>query len=243
MKLGLIGKKLGHSFSKGYFNDKFHSLGLTSTHSYENFELNSISEFPDLMQANPDLSGLNVTIPYKEKIIPYLDEVREDAVEIGAVNCIKITNGKLVGYNYDAVGFTMTLKNQIDLIHHALILGTGGASKAVAHSLRSNGISVQQVSRSGNSDLTYMEINENTLRNIQLIVNSTPVGTFPDIDSHPPFPIKLLKKQHFVYDLIYNPLETKLLKEAKKQGCQTQNGYEMLVNQAELSWERWNTRN
>ena len=241
MKLGLIGKTLEHSFSKYYFENKFQALGLDNSHSYKNFELHSIAEFPDLIQANPTLSGLNVTIPFKEEIIPFLDEIRDDAGEIGAVNCINLTNGRLIGYNYDAQGFLMTLNNQRTSIKNALILGTGGASKAVAYALQSVGARVSKVSRSNDFDLSYDELDENLLENIQIIVNTTPLGTFPDVDSYPPFPVELLNEQHFVYDLIYNPQETKFLKEAKKRGCTTQNGYGMLVNQAELSWKLWNS--
>jgi len=241
MKLGLIGKNLDYSFSKNYFQNKFQVLGIKKRYSYENFELNSISEFPDLIKANPTLSGLNVTIPYKEEIIPFLDEVRDDASKIGAVNCIKITEGRLIGYNYDAQGFLMTLDNHKTSFNNSLILGTGGASKAVAYALQSIGVKLRIVSRSSDFDLSYHELDKDLIENIDLIVNTTPVGTFPDIESCPPFPLDLLRKQHFVYDLIYNPQETKFLNEAKKRGCQTQNGYEMLMNQAELSWDLWNS--
>lgn len=240
---GLIGKTLSHSFSKLYFEKKFLTAGITDCR-YQNFELSEIAELPELLERE-QLLGFNVTIPYKEKIIPLLDSTEGYAAEINAVNCVKVTNKKLIGYNTDVYGFAQSIKPFLDFRHqNALILGTGGASKAIAHALKQIGVEVYFASSNTNNlngnVLAYQSINEHVLRACRLIVNCTPLGTFPDVDSMPQIPVKELGPDHFVYDLVYNPSETKLLKLAKEQGCMVINGQSMLELQAEKSWEIWN---
>jgi shikimate dehydrogenase len=239
---GLIGKNIGYSFSKKYFTDKFEKEELTDC-LYENFDLQAISQFPKIIRENPTLKGLNVTIPYKEKIIPFLDKLNKKATKIGAVNCIKITKkGKLKGYNTDYYGFKKSLEPLLQPHHQkALILGTGGASKAIAFALEELGILYTFVSRSKREDaLDYKFINATTFDNYQLIINCTPIGTLPNIEECPPIPYDFFTEEHIAFDLIYNPEETEFLKRAKAKNAVTKNGYEMLVLQAEKGWKIWN---
>ncbi|RAR47275.1 shikimate dehydrogenase family protein [Flavobacterium lacus] len=239
---GLIGKNIGYSFSKKYFTDKFEKEELTDC-LYENFDLQAISQFPKIIRENPTLKGLNVTIPYKEKIIPFLDKLNKKATKIGAVNCIKITKkGKLKGYNTDYYGFKKSLEPLLQPHHQkALILGTGGASKAIAFALEELGILYTFVSRSKREDaLDYKFINATTFDNYQLIINCTPIGTHPNIEECPPIPYDFFTEEHIAFDLIYNPEETEFLKRAKAKNAVTKNGHEMLVLQAEKGWTIWN---
>ncbi|MTI31159.1 shikimate dehydrogenase family protein [Xanthovirga aplysinae] len=244
MKFGLIGKTLGHSFSKRFFTEKFIKLGLKEA-SYELFEISHISKFPELIENFPDLLGLNVTIPYKEDIIPFLDDLDTSAKKAGAVNVIKfLPNGKKIGYNSDYFGFRKSLENFIPSDHtlKALVLGTGGASKAVCAALRDMKIPFQIISRkSSGSILSYDELNEqeDLIENHQLIINTTPLGMSPHVDSAPQLNYDWLSKGHYLYDLVYNPEETLFMKKGKEKGAQTKNGLEMLHLQAERSWEIW----
>lgn len=241
-RFGLIGKNISYSFSKKYFTDKFEEEEL-SGYSYENFDLQSITQFPKMIRENPDLKGLNVTIPYKEKIIPLLDKLSKKAKIIGAVNCIKISKkGKLKGYNTDYFGFKKSLKPLLQQHHQkALILGTGGASKAVAFALEELGILFTFVSRSKKEDaLDYKYINATAFDNYQIIINCTPLGTHPNVKEFSPIPYDFFTEKHIAFDLIYNPEETEFLKRAKAKNAVTKNGYEMLVLQAEKGWKIWN---
>ena len=239
---GLIGKNIEYSFSKKYFTDRFANTNVVDA-IYENFDLQSIEEFPKLIQDNPNIAGLNVTIPYKETIIPYLDSLSEKASQIGAVNVIRFTKkGKLKGYNSDYFGFKKALKPLLQEHHKkALILGTGGASKAVAFALEELDIISSFVSRDAQvNTIPYERINETTFDNFQIIINTTPLGTSPNTKEFPPIPYQYFTAKHIAFDLIYNPEETQFLKKAKKRGAVTKNGMEMLVFQAEKAWEIWN---
>lgn len=241
---GLIGKNISYSFSKKYFTEKFEKEQLIDC-AYENFDLTAISQFPKIIRENPTLCGLNITIPYKEKVIPYLDKLSEKAQKIGAVNCIKFTKkGKLKGYNTDYYGFKKSLQPLLQPHHQkALILGTGGASKAVAFALEELGILYTFISRNKKENaLDYKYINATTFDNYQLIINCTPLGTHPNIEECPPIPYDYFTPEHLAYDLIYNPEETLFLKQAKSKGAVTKNGYEMLVLQAERGWKIWNKK-
>lgn len=246
-QLGLIGFPLTHSFSAKYFAEKFEKESI-SGFTYENFEIPQIQDFPAVIKNNPNLVGLNVTIPYKEQIIPFLDELDEEAKEIGAVNTIKITrvDGKvhLKGYNTDIYGFRETLKPLLKMNHYkALILGTGGAAKAVEYVLKKIGLSVFYVSRSPKSDKekSYEELNEFAVSDYPVIVNSTPLGMHPNVDACPPIPYEYLTEDNLLYDLIYNPAETMFMKKGAEKGANTQNGLGMLKLQAEKAWEIWNS--
>lgn len=242
IKYGLLGRNISYSFSKGYFSRKFEALGLRHL-SYENYDLEQIAGFHAILDNNTGLAGLNVTIPYKEAIIPYLDVLHPEAAEIGAVNTIKITAGHLSGFNTDVYGFKMALLPLINAeITGALILGTGGASKAVAHVLRSLEIRYSLVSRSpAKSQLGYEDLTPELMATHQLIINTTPLGTSPDTESKPPIPYILLTSKHLLFDLIYNPEKTAFLLAGEAMGCQIQNGLRMLELQAEKSWEIWNS--
>ena len=239
---GLIGKSLGHSFSKTYFTAKFEEA--ESDETYENFELSSIRDFPELLKSR-DLKGLNVTIPYKEDIIPFLNKLSPEAKQIGAVNTVKFEeNGQLIGHNTDAFGFHQSIKPFLrGDCHRALILGTGGASKAVQYVLEGIGIDCFFISRNpkGERQYSYSEINENMVSTMGLIVNTTPLGTSPNIDECPDFPFEFLTENHHVYDLIYNPEKTKFLHFSEMNGATIQNGYQMLIHQAEKAYEIWNS--
>ncbi len=210
---------------------------------YENFDLESIEEFPDMLRNNPGLVGLNVTIPYKEAIIPYLDELDVEAARIGAVNTIKIGAGGLKGYNTDAYGFQKSLEPLLRGQHKkALILGTGGASKAVAHVFRSLSIAFRYVSRQpGPGQLSYESLGEDIMNSHAIIVNTTPLGTHPNISEKPLVPYDLISPDHLLFDLIYNPEKTAFLQEGEKRGAQIKNGLRMLELQAEKAWEIWNS--
>jgi shikimate dehydrogenase len=238
---GLVGYPLVHSFSKGYFTAKFASLNLVDC-AYENFSIPSIEQLPEVILSRPELAGLNVTIPYKESIIPFLHELDEVAAAIGAVNCVRIQNGKWKGYNTDAVGFEMSIKPFLENHYErALILGTGGASKAVAFVLRKWGIPFHFVSRSPKSEneIGYSTLKSDVMHHFPLIINTTPLGTYPNIDSCPELPYEGLSDKHFLYDLVYNPEETTFLHLGKLSGAKIMNGYAMLVQQAERSWDIW----
>ncbi len=241
-RFGLVGKNISYSFSKGYFTSKFKDLGLVD-HSYENFDLQDISAFTTLIENNR-LSGLNVTIPYKEDVMAYLDEIDPQAAAIGAVNTIKFTKNGLKGYNTDAYGFEQSLRPHLKQYHKkALILGTGGASKAIAYVLDGLGIDFCFVSRKPlRFQMHYDEITATVLNSYTLIVNCSPVGTFPDIDAKPNIPYVHLNPQHLLFDLIYNPEKTAFLQEAEKKGAGYANGLPMLQFQAEKAWEIWNNR-
>lgn len=242
-KYGLIGQTLGHSFSKSYFNEKFQSEHINA--KYLNFEIPNIGELKAVLDTNPELRGLNVTIPYKQQIIPYLNEITKEAKEIGAVNVVKVTRkGKkmhLKGFNSDVVGFTQSLQPLIAPFHKkALILGTGGASKAVAYGLKSLGLDFLFVSRTKKPGcLTYNEVTPKVVDEYNVIVNCTPVGMYPNYDDCPDLPYDTLDNHNLLYDLIYNPDETLFLAKGREQGAITKNGLEMLLLQAFASWEFW----
>ncbi len=239
---GLLGKSLVHSFSKNFFTEKFQKESISDA-VYQNFELPSIADFKELVKANTELCGLNVTIPYKEDIIPYLDRLDKEAVQIGAVNTIKIDGEELLGYNTDVFGFHRSLAAVLKSHHErALILGTGGASKAVAHVFQKLGVDFKFVSRNPAKDqFSYEDLNEYVLKYFTVIVNTTPLGTFPKVVDYPNIPYQLLTDKHLLYDLVYNPAETSFLKRGKEKGAAILNGHRMLVLQAEKSWEIWNS--
>lgn len=240
-QFGLIGKKLGHSFSKSFFEKKFENLNFDGV--YQNFELASIDQVKPLL-TDSSIIGLNVTIPYKESIIPYLDTLDPVAEKVGAVNCIQLKNGKSKGFNTDVFGFSQAIKPFLESHHErALILGTGGASKAVDFVLTELGLAVFFISRQPEKEnhFSYDDINENMVRSCGIIVNTTPVGMYPEINQCPSFPFEYLNSSHLVIDLIYNPKETEFLKKAKAAGSTVLNGEIMLVQQAEKSWEIWNS--
>jgi shikimate dehydrogenase len=239
---GLLGKTLKHSFSKAYFTDKFNALGITDC-KYENFELASIDELPELLRDNPSIKGLNVTIPYKEEVLPFLDEKNDIVKEVNACNCIKISDGKLSGYNTDVTGFQQSLEQVLEPQHtHALILGTGGSSKAVRYALKVLGIRYQNISRTkSTTSITYDELNEEILNSHQLIINTSPIGMFPNVEETPSIPFELITPKHLLFDLIYNPAKTLFLKKGEERGAKISNGAEMLILQAEESWKIWNS--
>ena len=236
-KLGLVGKNISYSFSKKFFEEKFQKLMLDQL-SYSIFDIQEIDEVENLLK-DPELLGFNVTIPYKEKIIDYLDELSDEAQVIGAVNCVLIKNGRKTGYNTDAFGFEKTLKiHRKPHQNSALILGNGGAAKAVEYVLNKNGISTQTVSRK--SELNFENLDKETVQNYYIIVQCTPLGTFPNIEDCLKFPFDGLSKEHLVIDLIYNPNYTKFIIQSAEKGAKTVNGFYMLEQQAEKAWEIWN---
>lgn len=243
-RFGLIGFPLSHSFSAGYFTEKFRVLNLDD-HEYNLYPLEQIDHVRLLFQTYQDFVGLNVTIPYKESIIPYLDNLDISAQEIGAVNCIKIQEGIKTGYNTDYIGFMQSIQNKIDVINkHAIVLGSGGASKAVTYALEQLGFTYLIISRNGGSGkLSYSELTSETIAMAGLIVNTTPLGMFPEIDKYPELPFDAMHKNQIVYDLIYNPAETLFLQKAKSKGSELMNGLAMLELQAEAGWEIWNDPN
>lgn len=240
-QFGLIGYPLGHSFSKRYFTEKFQELGLND-HVYETFPIESIEGLGTILNTHPDLIGLNVTIPHKEAVIPFLQVQSPVVKAIGACNCIHIKEGKLWGYNTDVIGFQRSLQSSFpELPQKALILGTGGASKAVRYVLETLNISFQFVSRKKmESTITYDELDSQTLCEHRLIVNTTPLGMQPAISEAPPIPYEFIGEEHCLFDLIYNPATTLFLEKGRKRGAQIQNGLDMLVIQAEESWKIWN---
>lgn len=240
-RFGLLGRNINYSFSKGYFTEKFNNENFIGC-SYQNFDIQEITSFPEIIKNNPDLKGLNVTIPYKETVIPYLDKLSKKATIIGAVNTIKITKkGRLKGYNTDYFGFKKSLEPLLEPHHKkALILGTGGASKGVAFALAELGILYSFVSRDEKENaIGYDRLNATTFDNYQIIINCTPVGTSPKINEYPLFSYSYFTNKHIAYDLIYNPAETQFLKKAKKYGAVTKNGLDMLIFQAEKAWKIW----
>lgn len=240
---GLIGHPLTHSFSKKYFSDKFENNHITNCF-YELFDIDNIKKITELLKSHPNLKGLNVTIPYKEKIIPFLSELNPEAKKIGAVNTIKIEDKKLIGYNTDYYGFKQSLKPFIEITHErALILGTGGASKAVFHALNDLNIQCLFVSRNpkNENEISYDDVNEYVLKYHQIIINTTPIGTFPNVNDKPNLEYEYITSGHLLYDLVYNPEQTQFLTEGKLKGAIILNGLQMLKLQAEKSWEIWNS--
>jgi shikimate dehydrogenase len=239
---GLIGKTLSHSFSRAYFTKKFEKLGLVD-HSYENFELQSIDEIKSVIKNHPDLKGLNVTVPYKEDVIPYLSALDPIVKETNACNCIKINNGQLFGSNTDVFGFRSSLQKHLNTDHtKALVLGTGGASKAVQYSLQQMHILFKVVSRKKQHNLlVYDDLTKEIIQEHKIIINTTPLGMYPHTDTSPSIPYQFLNKEHLLFDLIYNPEKTVFLKRGEERGATIINGYEMLVLQAEESWRIWNS--
>lgn len=239
---GLIGYPLSHSFSKKFFSDKFRQEGLAG-YEYRNFAIPSIHEFESLLMNTPSLHGLNVTIPYKEKIISFLHEKDEVVKSTGACNCINISDGKLYGYNTDTIGFEKALKEKL-LPHHrsALVLGSGGSSKAIGYVMNKLKIDFLYVSRSksGSNCLLYDDLTTELLQTHTLIINTTPAGMFPDINSAPTINYDVLTPMHYLFDLVYNPEKTLFLQRGEERGAIIQNGYNMLVIQAEESWKIWN---
>lgn len=237
----LIGKSLAHSFSKSYFENKFDDLGLAHAR-YHNVELENINAIKSVLSTIENLRGFNVTIPFKQSIIPHLDELTNEAAEIKAVNCVSIEDGKWIGYNTDVYGFAQSIKPFLDANHErALILGTGGASSAVAFALKKIGVDVFFVSRNptNQNTLNYTDINEQVMGAFKCVVNTTPVGMFPDESKCPDLPYHFFTEKHLAYDLIYNPAQTLFLKRALSQGSIVVNGLSMLLLQAEKSWEIW----
>lgn len=239
-KYGIIGYPLGHSFSKGFFTEKFARESIDA--QYLNFEIPDVAMLPDVLRNNPELRGLNVTLPHKQAVIPLLDEMSEEAKEIGAVNVIRVRNGKLKGFNSDIIGFTNSIKPLL-MPHHkkALILGTGGASKAICVGLNRLGIEWTYVSRSPREGMiTYEDITAGTLQAYTVIVNCSPVGMFPNVAQAPEIPYNCLSDKHLLFDLVYNPEETLFMKKGREQGATVKNGLEMLHLQAVASWDFWN---
>ena len=246
-KYGLIGFPLGHSFSISYFNQKFSDEGIDA--KYENFELPSIDQLQEVLDSNPDLRGLNVTIPYKEKVLEFLDSITPEAQAIGAVNVIKVThegkNIRLKGFNSDVIGFTQSIEPMLDKKWHqkALILGTGGASKAVNYGLKSLGLDTVFVSRYERpGTIQYQTITPEIVKEYNVIVNCTPVGMYPHTEECPPLPYEAMDQHTILYDLIYNPDETLFMKKGREHGAEVKNGLEMLLLQAFASWEFWHER-
>ena len=246
-KYGLIGYPLGHSFSISYFNQKFEDEGINA--KYENFEISSIDQLQEVLDTNPNLKGLNVTIPYKEKVMEYLDSITPEAQAIGAVNVIRVwqdgKNLKLKGYNSDVIGFTQSIEPMIDPNWHkkALILGTGGASKAINYGLKSLGLETVYVSRYERpGTIQYASITPEVVKEYNVIVNCTPVGMYPHTEECPPLPYEAMDHHNILYDLIYNPDETLFMKRGRQQGAEVKNGLEMLLLQAFASWEFWHEK-
>ena len=240
-QFGLVGKNIEYSFSKSYFSEKF-EREKKKNYRYVNYDIKNIKDFKKVLKSSPTPSGLNVTIPYKKSIIPYLDKLSKEAMEIQAVNTIVWgDSGKIIGHNTDHLGFKKALMEEINSTpKNALILGTGGASKAVKYVLSEMGCKIQMVSRNPKKDeLSYNELTKKIFEKTNLIVNATPLGTFPNVKKAPPIFYEYLNSKHFLFDLIYNPEETEFLKRGKFQGSQISNGYKMLIYQAEKSWELW----
>lgn len=238
---GLIGYPLSHSFSKGFFAEKFAREGIKEC-MYESFPIPGIEELPALIAQYPELQGLNVTIPYKEAVMSYLDELSPAAAQIRAVNCIRFKDGRKTGYNTDAIGFRRSLEPLLKSHHNkALVLGTGGAAKAVQYVLESLNIPYKLVSRQPGADtLTYEQLNAAIMASHTLIINTTPLGMYPHVDAAPALPYEQLTDKHLLYDLIYNPSVTAFLQKGADKGATIKNGHEMLILQAEASWEIWN---
>ncbi|HEV8079623.1 MAG TPA: shikimate dehydrogenase [Chitinophagaceae bacterium] len=243
MKLyGLIGYPLGHSLSKKYFTEKFKKEGLEDC-SYEAFPIQSIKDFPSLINSNPFLKGLNVTIPYKQQVLKYVTETTSAVKDIGAANTIKIKGNKLIAYNTDIIGFENSFVKKLNPFHSkALVLGTGGSSKAIQYVLKKLSIEFLLVTRSGQSAemINYSMIDEKIMNDYHVIINCTPVGMYPNVNEHPQLPYQFISKKHYLFDLINNPEKTLFLKKGEEMGAVIQNGYEMWLLQAEESWRIWN---
>ena len=239
-KYGIIGNPLGHSFSKGFFTEKFAKEGIDA--QYLNFQIPEIGKLTDVLKENPELKGINVTLPYKTGVISFLDELSDEAREIGAVNVVQIRNGHLKGFNSDIIGFTRSIQPLLKPHHRkALILGTGGASRAIRVGLTRLGLEWKYVSRTPREGMiTYDDITSETLREYEVIVNCSPVGMFPKVDECPTIPYEFLTPDNLLYDLVYNPLTTLFMKKGALQGAVVKNGLEMLHLQAIASWEFWN---
>jgi len=241
-EFGLIGKTLKHSFSQKYFEEKFKREQITDA-SYLLFELTDIKQLTEFIRQYPQLVGFNVTIPYKQQIIPYLDELSEEAAAVNAVNTVVIerVSGQILtkGHNTDIIGFRESLR-EVDLPKQALVLGTGGAAAAVTYVLENLGCRCTAISRDPQRGLPYSSLNADIIRQHKFIVNCTPLGTYPNINEKPDIPYEGLSGEHFLYDLVYNPSETALLKEGILRGAKVQNGLQMLHAQAEASWRIWN---
>lgn len=242
-KYGLLGYPLGHSFSRNFFNEKFANEGIDA--EYVNFEIPTIDDIMEIIAENKNLKGLNVTIPYKEKVIPYLDEMSPEARAIGAVNVVKVIRAsnevKLKGFNSDVIGFTRSIEPLLESHHKkALVLGTGGASKAIKHGLKQLGIEYTMVSRREvDGTIQYKNITPEVLQEYTVIVNCTPSGMYPHVNECPELPYEAMSSKHLLYDLVYNPDETLFMKMGAKYGAKTKNGLEMLLLQAYASWEFW----
>jgi shikimate dehydrogenase len=242
-RFGLVGRNISYSFSAGYFAKKFEKTGLDN-YSYTNFDIDSITQLPEILEKTKRLKGLNVTIPYKEEVIPLLDSISKTASIIGAVNTIVISKNGTKGYNTDHYGFRKALEPLL-MPHHkkALILGTGGASKAVAYALRRMKIEYDFVSRTATDVIyAYEDLDTAIFEDYQIIINTTPLGTFPNMKECPPIDYTQFTKNHLAFDLVYNPEETEFMKRAAENGAKTSNGYEMLVHQAEKAWKLWNKK-
>ncbi len=243
-KYGLIGYPLGHSFSIGYFNEKFANENIDA--QYINFEIPSIDNLVEVLSSNPQLRGLNVTIPYKEQVIRYLDSISPEAQAIGAVNVIRVSQKGnqtfLRGFNSDVIGFTKSIEPLLEHYHRkALILGTGGAAKAVDYGLKSLGLETQMVSRSRKTGaITYDDVKAETIEEYNVLVNCTPLGLYPNVDLCPTLPYNAMNSRTLLYDLLYNPDETLFMRKGREQGATVKNGLEMLLLQAFASWEFWN---
>ncbi len=239
-EFGLVGRNISYSFSRGYFRKKFEQEQVDAR--YDNFDLENISLLPGVLDQHQDLEGFNVTIPYKEAILPYLDSLHPDAAEIGAVNTVKVLeSGRLKGYNTDHLGFSESIRPLLLPEHKkALVLGTGGASRAVVYALSQLGISAELVSRNTTGTRSYEDLDEGVLSDHLVLVNCTPLGTFPEVHRFPPIPLQHLGPRHLVYDLVYNPPVTRLMELATAQGARVSNGQKMLELQAEAAWRIWN---
>jgi shikimate dehydrogenase len=243
MKLyGIIGYPLGHSFSQQYFSQKFSQEGITDC-QYQVFAIENIDKLPAILKNNPQLCGINVTIPHKQNVLKFLDDAANLPSGLSACNCIKITNGKLLGYNTDVIGFEKSLQPLLQPHHKkALILGNGGAAEAVKFVLDKLSIAYKVVSRKlhDGSHLTYNDLNETIVKEHTFIINTTPLGTFPNVDDCPSIPYQHVSPKHYLFDLVYNPAKTLFLQKAAAQGAAIKNGYDMLLIQAEESWRIWN---
>ena len=243
-KYGLIGYPLGHSFSISYFNQKFADEGIDAR--YENFEISSIDQLLEVLDKTPNLKGLNVTIPYKERVMEYLDSIAPEAQAIGAVNVIRVTHEgkkiKLKGFNSDVIGFTQSIEPMLENYHKkALVLGTGGASKAICYGLKNLGLETVCVSRYERPEtICYKDITPEVVKEYNVIVNCTPLGMFPKTEQCPQLPYEALDEKNILYDLVYNPDVTLFMKKGAERGAQVKNGLEMLLLQAFVSWEMWN---
>ncbi|MBK9391525.1 MAG: shikimate dehydrogenase [Bacteroidetes bacterium] len=247
-KFGLIGYPLGHSFSRKYFTEKFKKEGINDS-QYDNYPITDINQLKDLISVEPELCGLNVTIPYKSEVLRFLDFIDKEASEIGSVNVIKINRRAgsfiLSGYNSDVTGISETLNHYVkNKLNHAMVLGTGGSSRSVCYVLRKMGVRITMVSRESREDvISYRDIKPDLIADIQLIINTTPLGMYPAVEGKPALDYSLLGKNHILFDLVYNPEITSFLASGLKQGCTVITGLKMLHSQAERAWEIWNDKN